>query len=132
MNESLQASLLAVAELLLGLAVALLATRWLLGLVARFAAWIDSGFGASPGPVTTGSEGMLLRRGVARTPLDPRGKVRVGGELWHAVASEPVPAGREVEILEVEGLTLRVTTCREPRDTAPDEVPEKIVAEGAS
>ena len=112
MNESLQTSLQVAAELLLMLAVVLLATRWLFGYVAQFAAWVDSGFRAAPGPVTTGSEGMLLRSGVARTPLDPRGKVKVGGELWHAVASEPVPAGEEVEILAVEGLTLRVKPRR--------------------
>jgi len=95
-------------ELLVTLAVILLATRFVFGYVAHLAAWIDSGFRSSPGPVTTGSEGMLRRRGVARTPLDPAGKVRVGSELWNAVASEPVAEGDEVAILGVDGLTLQV------------------------
>lgn len=129
LQASLQAGLLAVAELLLVLAVVLLGTRLLFGYVARLAAWIDSGFQWSAGPVTTGPEAMLRRRGVARTSLDPRGKVTVGGELWHAVASEPVPAGEEVEILAVEGLTLRVTARGEPLPQ--DEGPEKTEAERA-
>lgn len=130
MTESLQASLLAVTELLLVLAAALLATRLLFGYVARLAAWIDSGFRWSAGPVTTGPEAMLRRRGVTRTSLDPRGKVTVGGELWNAVASEPVAAGREVEILAVEGLTLRVTPRR--RDSSPEDTSDPIATEAVS
>jgi membrane protein implicated in regulation of membrane protease activity len=110
---TLTESLEAVADLLLVMALFLLAARMLFGFVARFAAWIDSGFRWSPGPVTTGTEAMIRRRGVARTGLDPQGKVRVGGELWNAVASEPVAEGREVEVLAVEGLTLRVTERHE-------------------
>ena len=59
-------------------------------------------------PVTTGREGLLNERGTARTPLDPRGKVFVHGELWDAVASEPVAAGETVEIVAVQNLTLEV------------------------
>jgi membrane-bound ClpP family serine protease len=116
---TLTESLEAVADLLLVLAMFLLAARLLFSFVARFAAWIDSGFHWSPGPVTTGAEAMVHRRGVARTVLDPRGKVTVGAELWNAVASEPVAEGREVEVLAVEGLTLRVTESRESPDGPP-------------
>jgi membrane-bound serine protease (ClpP class) len=59
-------------------------------------------------PVTTGSEGMLAARGVARGALAPAGKVFVRGELWNAVAEEPVSAGQAVEVVGQEGLTLRV------------------------
>lgn len=52
--------------------------------------------------------GMVARFGRARTELAPRGKVFVSGELWHAVAERPVPAGARVEVLEREGLVLRV------------------------
>jgi len=130
LTESLQASLLAVTELLLVLAAALLATRLLFGYVARLAAWIDSGFRWSAGPVTTGPEAMLRRRGVARTTLDPRGKVTVGGELWNAVASETVTEGGEVEILAIEGLTLRVAPRR--RDSPPEDTSDPIATEAAS
>lgn len=63
-------------------------------------------------PVTTGREGLLNERGTARTPLDPRGKVFVHGELWDAVASEPVAAGELVAIVAVQNLTLEVRPLR--------------------
>lgn len=63
-------------------------------------------------PVRTGSEGLLQERGTARTPLDPRGKVFVHGELWDAVAPEPVAAGETVEIVSVQNLTLEVRPLR--------------------
>ena len=63
-------------------------------------------------PVTTGREGLLSERGTARTPLDPRGKVFVHGELWDAVAPDPVAAGETVEIVAVQNLTLEVRALR--------------------
>jgi membrane-bound serine protease (ClpP class) len=57
---------------------------------------------------TTGREGMVHERGVARTDLVPRGKVTVHGEIWDAVAVAPVAAGQPVEVIEVDGLLLRV------------------------
>ena len=59
-------------------------------------------------PVRTGREGLLNEQGTARTPLDPRGKVFVHGELWDAVAREPVAAGEIVEVVAVQNLTLEV------------------------
>lgn len=59
-------------------------------------------------PVRTGSEGLVHEVGVARTDLDPDGKIFVHGELWNARADERVPAGAEVEIVSVEGLRLEV------------------------
>lgn len=44
--------------------------------------------------------------------LDPEGTVRVAGELWRASRLEPVGEGEEVEVVQVEGLTL---TVRKPR-----------------
>lgn len=58
--------------------------------------------------ITTGSEGLVSERGVARTALAPRGTVFVHGEIWHAVAEAPVPAESEVEVVAVDGLKLRV------------------------
>lgn len=110
--EALAESLQPLLEMALLLAVILLGSRLIFGYVARLAAWVDSGFRWSPGPVTTGAEGMLLRRGVASTPLDPRGKVKVAGEVWNAVAVEPVTEGGEVVIVAVEGLTLEVAPCQ--------------------
>jgi membrane-bound serine protease (ClpP class) len=56
----------------------------------------------------TGREGMVRERGVARTDLAPRGKVTVHGEIWDAVSAAPVAAGQPVEVIDVDGLLLRV------------------------
>jgi membrane-bound serine protease (ClpP class) len=60
--------------------------------------------------VTTGREGLVGARGKARTPLDPEGSVFVAGALWKARVEdgEPVAAGDEIEVVGMEGLTLRV------------------------
>jgi membrane-bound serine protease (ClpP class) len=62
------------------------------------------------GQVRTGSEGMIMERGVVRTPLSPVGKVFVHGELWEAETEMDgeVPAGEAVEVLAVEGMRLKV------------------------
>ena len=60
------------------------------------------------GRVTTGREGLVSERGVARSELAPRGKVFVHGELWTAEAAEAVPAGTPVEVVSVDGMVLRV------------------------
>ncbi len=57
---------------------------------------------------TTGREGMVGEKGVAKTALDPKGTVDVHGELWNAVSDVPVAAGDAVEVLSVEGLRLKV------------------------
>ena len=43
-----------------------------------------------------GVEGMLLKKGVVIKKCDPEGKVRIGNELWNAVASD----GTEIDIGE--------------------------------
>lgn len=60
-------------------------------------------------PSRSGSEALLGKEGVATTDLAPRGAVRVGGEEWSAIAEAgPIQAGETVEVLAVEGITLRV------------------------
>lgn len=58
--------------------------------------------------VATGAEGLVHKRGVARSPISKRGKVFVHGELWNAEAREPVAAGAAVEVVAVDGMTLLV------------------------
>lgn len=41
-------------------------------------------------------------------PSAARGKVFVRGEYWNCVADEPIEAGEAIEVVEIEGLTLRV------------------------
>ena len=63
---------------------------------------------AQRAPVRTGMEGLLHEIGTARSPLNPRGKVFVHGEIWDAVAEEPVAVGEPVEVTAVRNLTLAV------------------------
>ena len=64
-------------------------------------------------PVRTGAEGLVQEIGVARSGLAPRGKVFVHGELWDAVAMEPVAAGEEVDVVAVKHLLLTVRPHRQ-------------------
>ena len=41
------------------------------------------------------------------------GMVRMHGELWRAVASQAIPAGAQVRVLSVTGLTVQVTPAEE-------------------
>jgi membrane-bound serine protease (ClpP class) len=63
-------------------------------------------------PVRTGMEGLVNEIGTARSPIDPRGKVFVHGEIWDAVSDEPVAPGDPVEVIAVRNLTLAVRPYR--------------------
>jgi membrane-bound serine protease (ClpP class) len=58
--------------------------------------------------VSTGTEGMIGEVGVARTALQPDGKVFVHGELWNATADGAIAAGSRVRVRAVEGLRVLV------------------------
>jgi membrane-bound serine protease (ClpP class) len=56
-----------------------------------------------------GSNRLWGANGVAVTDLDPSGTVRVRGETWTAESMcGRLPAGAAIEVMEVEGLRLRV------------------------
>ena len=59
---------------------------------------------------STGREGLIGRIGVVDKALTPEGKVFIHGELWNAVAldGKTVLKEEKVEVVEVEGLTLKV------------------------
>ncbi|MCK4364368.1 MAG: nodulation protein NfeD, partial [Candidatus Aminicenantes bacterium] len=60
--------------------------------------------------VHTGKEGLVGEIGVVQSDLKPEGKVFVHGELWNAEASEDIPKGTKVKVLEVMNyLVLKVT-----------------------
>lgn len=59
---------------------------------------------------TTGAEGLVGAHARTVSSLSPRGKVFVQGEWWNAVAESEVPAGVEVEVVAVDGMTLHVRT----------------------
>jgi membrane-bound serine protease (ClpP class) len=59
---------------------------------------------------STGKEGLVGEVGVAQTDLSPEGKVFVHGEIWQAEASEDLPPGTKVKIVEVlNNLRIKVT-----------------------
>jgi membrane-bound serine protease (ClpP class) len=55
-----------------------------------------------------GMESLLDQTGEARTALAPGGKVFLHGEYWDAISNSPVAEGREVRVVGVDGLKLRV------------------------
>ncbi len=58
---------------------------------------------------TTGIEGLIGQVGTARTPLQPEGRILVGGELWSARCEEGAEPGEKVRVQAVNGLTLLVS-----------------------
>jgi membrane-bound serine protease (ClpP class) len=70
---------------------------------------VGAGLRAQRLPVRAGRETMLGKTVAALTRIDANGgKVFVEGEYWNAVADSPVEPGEPVEIVGVEGLTLKV------------------------
>ena len=62
--------------------------------------------------VVTGRKGLAGALGTARTPLDRHGgRVFVQGELWNALAREPIDSGTPVRVIRNENLTLLVEPC---------------------
>jgi membrane-bound serine protease (ClpP class) len=56
----------------------------------------------------SGADGLIGETGIAQTPLAPRGKIFVHGEIWDAISSSPVSIGQAVVVIRVDGLTLQV------------------------
>jgi membrane-bound serine protease (ClpP class) len=64
----------------------------------------------------TGDAGMVGQIGIVKTPLTPRGRIQIHGELWFARCRTSVAAGERVRVTAVDGLTLEVA----PEETAAD------------
>ncbi len=76
-----------------------------------FAIIVGFALRAQKRPVITGQEGMRGQTGFARTNIDPTGQVQAGSELWTAELAEgagKIRKGEKVEVVKVEGLTLKV------------------------
>jgi membrane-bound serine protease (ClpP class) len=75
-------------------------TVFLMRLVLRSRKWKSA----------TGREELLREQGVVVTPIvgGAEGMIRIHGELWRAVSTQPVPEGRPVRVLRIEGLKLYV------------------------
>ncbi|MHB1459061.1 MAG: NfeD family protein [Armatimonadota bacterium] len=70
---------------------------------------VGAGIRAQSSKVMTGSQGMVGLTAIARTDLNPTGKVFVEGEWWNAeVEGDPVLKGETVRIIRTEKLRLIV------------------------
>lgn len=115
---------MALAVPLLVLVVVWLAAERIASLLAQLVTGFLGEKDAVVSSVRTGREGMVGQVGVARTELAPRGKVFVRGELWNAVAEgDPVPAQQKVEIIDVDGLTVKVRPHHEDESAGPPDAP---------
>jgi len=81
-----------------------------LGFTAIAAFLVRLALASRRGVPVTGAEGLIGERGLAIDPLAPgvRGRVRVHGEIWSAIASEPIVDGGPITVTNVDGLTLTV------------------------
>lgn len=85
------------------------------GAMAGLIAWaVSAGVRAMMKPSVMGPESMVGRLAVARSVLGPDGgpdgQVQVDGEIWRAVADGgAIPAGEQVRVTAVDGLTLKVS-----------------------
>ncbi|HEY9448329.1 MAG TPA: NfeD family protein, partial [Gemmatimonadaceae bacterium] len=88
--------------------------RWLIAAMATsmaafFGLVVRALVQAQRAPVTTGPQALIGRLAVVLSGLGPTGQVRVEGEVWSAVSENGFArAGEAVEIMDVEGVTLRV------------------------
>lgn len=57
----------------------------------------------------TGHHTLVGMKGKAITDLRPDGQARVKGQIWKVICPEGARAGDAVEVIEAEGMTLRVT-----------------------
>lgn len=65
----------------------------------------------------TGAEGLIGMEGEVVESLSPKGTVRIECELWKAQSIEgEIPAGGEVEVIEVNGLKLKVRARKPPKE----------------
>jgi membrane-bound serine protease (ClpP class) len=70
---------------------------------------VGKGIRAQFKPVRAGAETMLGKTVNALSRIDSAGgKVFIEGEHWNAVSESPADAGQPVEIVDINGLTLRV------------------------
>src|SRR5246127_2516403 len=75
-------------------------TVFLMRLVLRSRSWKNQ----------TGREEMINAQGIVVTPLadGAEGMIRVHGELWRAISNQPVPEGKPVRVVKMDGLKLYV------------------------
>ncbi len=63
--------------------------------------------------IRSGGEGLIGETGRALTPISPRGKVFIHGEIWNARSEEPIAKNSEVEVVKIDGMTVWVKKRKE-------------------
>lgn len=63
---------------------------------------------------TMGLDEMIGLAGRATSAIQPRGTIFVRGEYWTAISDDTIEPGETVEILSMDGLTLRVRRAPQP------------------
>ncbi len=129
------ASLIAGGRLLFDTSASFLQVSWPVLIVAAvialvfFMAVIQAVARAMRRPPAMGTESLVGATGVATSPLEPLGQVRLHGETWKARAEgENLLKGEEIEVLGIEGLTLVVRQLNQ-RDTSSEENGTKVAKE---
>jgi membrane-bound serine protease (ClpP class) len=77
-----------------------------LGLITAFL--MSIALKARRNKMVSGAQGIIGETGITQTPLSPRGKIFVHGELWDAVSSSEVSVGQSVVVRRIDGLLLQV------------------------
>ena len=64
---------------------------------------------AQTGKIVSGIESLPGHNGIAKTDMNPRGKVLVAGELWEAESlSGSISEGEKITVAEVQGFRMKV------------------------
>jgi membrane-bound serine protease (ClpP class) len=56
----------------------------------------------------SGTGGLVGTIGEVRVRIAPRGKVWINGEYWNAESDEEIEVGQKVEVVELQGLLMKV------------------------
>ncbi|HWQ08025.1 MAG TPA: nodulation protein NfeD [Holophaga sp.] len=81
---------------------------------------VGAGIRAQAQPPRTGAGTMVGRTATVLVRVDASGgRVRLEGEYWNAVSEEPAEPGGSVEILGVDGLTLKVKPHATGKEASP-------------
>jgi membrane-bound serine protease (ClpP class) len=75
---------------------------------AFFTFAVGLGLRAQRTKVSTGTEGLTGESGTAKSDVHESGSVFVHGEFWNAYSDEPIAAGTRIEVVAVDGMTLKV------------------------
>jgi len=87
---------------------------WVVGVImAAWLAWTVFTYRKGTTALRRPLADIIGQHGMAITRLEPRGQVKVQGEIWWAHADgDPIDAGVEIEVVSRQGLTLVVRDAR--------------------